>query len=249
MTLLVAPFSAFTTSSFQFAQAFETIITFVLTIPSLPSRVPLPSLTYLAPRLPLHTLNVINVDQIVQNVTDIEARIHLLANLAAFAPPRYTSFDPRAMQAYLDLTSALLYSLPPHALDPPQQQSIKQLQPNWDDSDSDREPEVSIVDSFRPKVVLPKLDNKTLARLQTFLKPEHLHSLLEGTRKETFRKIRPSLFSWFVALCNVWPARKDKILGVIVVYGGGGLVRELYRDLVRPSPLGKDRSHTALMGP
>ncbi|KAK7694083.1 hypothetical protein QCA50_003659 [Cerrena zonata] len=248
VTLLVAPFSVFTPSSIEYAQALQSITTFVLTIPLLPNRIAMPSLTYLAPRLPLHILHVINVNHIVENVTDLESRIHLLANLTAFAPARYTTFDPRAMQTYLDLTSTLLYSLPPHALDPLRQTTGRQ-ELDWEDSDSDREPEVNVVDSFKPKVVLPQLDSKTVSRLQTLASPHHLNSLLEGTRKESFRNIRPSLYSWIVALCHVYPAQKDKILGAIVVYGGGGLVRELYRDLVRPSSLGKDRNYAALMDP
>ena len=187
------------------------------------------------------------MERVILSTIDIETKVHLLANLAAFAPSGYPHFGPQGLQTYLDLTSTLIYSLPPNTLDPQQQQSTGQQQPDWD-SDSDPEPEVNIVDSFKPKIVPPKLDETTIKRLQIFSSPRHINSLLEETRKETFRKIRPSLYSWFVALCSVLPNQKNKIIGEVVLYGGGGLVRELYRDLVRPSSLGKDQNSTALMG-
>jgi hypothetical protein len=38
------------------------------------------------------------------------------------------------------------------------------------------------------------------------------------------------------------------VLSTLVVYTGGGLVRELYRGFVRTSPLGRDDNPSALMG-
>lgn len=38
------------------------------------------------------------------------------------------------------------------------------------------------------------------------------------------------------------------MLSTLVVYTGGGLVRELYRGFVRASPLGRDDHPGALMG-
>jgi ubiquitin-protein ligase E3 C len=37
---------------------------------------------------------------------------------------------------------------------------------------------------------------------------------------------------------TIWPGRRERVLSTLVVYTGGGLVRELYRGFVRASPLG-----------
>ncbi|CAL1705751.1 unnamed protein product [Somion occarium] len=249
VTLLTSPFTVFPGASPPYTESLEDVFSFVLTTPLLPNRLPIASLTFLAPRLPLNALYLIKADRVIQNTQNIESRIHLLANLAAFAPPRYSTFSPETMEVYLNLISMILYSLPMHALEPPLQQSSKtQETSTWDDeSDSDGEPQVTVVKSFQPKQVLPELDPKTRTRLQTIASPAHINSLLEATQRKS--KIRRSLYSWCVALSNIWPERRDKILGAIVVYGGGGLVRELYREYVRPSLLGKDLNHTALMDP
>ncbi|KAG1853116.1 hypothetical protein F4604DRAFT_2044608 [Suillus subluteus] len=59
----------------------------------------------------------------------------------------------------------------------------------------------------------------------------------------------PNLVSCLVNLCTVWPTRNDKILSTLLLYGGGGLVHEIYRKYVRNSPLGKDENMSSLMDP
>ncbi|KAG1807345.1 uncharacterized protein BJ212DRAFT_1213533, partial [Suillus subaureus] len=65
--------------------------------------------------------------------------------------------------------------------------------------------------------------------------PSHLNALLKAAQHD--RGALPDLVSWHVNLCTVWPTRKDKILSTLLLYGGGGLVHEIYRDYVRNSPL------------
>lgn len=222
-----------------YKQALEDFVIHILTIPLLPNRLPIASLTFLAPRIPLTHLHLVDTNQVIVR-TSVEAKVHLLANMCAFTPPRYASLSAEALVAYLDLTLGLMSSLPVNALEPPQRgaQTVA-TQAAWtDDSDSEHETQVTVVDSFIPKVRLPDLDAKTRNRLQTLPSPTHLNSLLEAVHRH--RTVQPALFSWCVALSNVWPKSRDKVFGAITLYGGGGLVRELYRAHVRPSPLGQD---------
>lgn len=58
----------------------------------------------------------------------------------------------------------------------------------------------------------------------------------------------PGRGRFLVSLNIVWPATKDKVLSILTLYGGGGLVREICRDQVRVTPLGRDENMAALMG-
>lgn len=93
---------------------------------------------------------------------------------------------------------------------------------------------------------LPELDARTLKRLRSLPTPAHLNTLL--TASQSHPSTRPNLVSFFLALNSVWPAHRDRVLSTVLVYTGGGLLRELYRGYVRGSPIGRDDNPGALMG-
>ncbi|KAG1841093.1 hypothetical protein F4604DRAFT_359554 [Suillus subluteus] len=142
---------------------------------------------------------------------------------------------------------ASLSILPVQALNPPSASDTRAPAMSWaDDGDSESEqPQVTVVTSFAPTQRLPPLDARTQKRLQTLLSPSHLNALLKAAQHD--RGALPDLVSWLVNLCTVWPTRKDKILSTLLLYGGGGLVCEIYRVYVRNSPLGKDENMSSLM--
>jgi len=142
--------------------------------------------------------------------------------------------------------TASLNVLPVHALDPPS--DVRRPNMSWaDDSDSEsQEPQVTIVASFLQVQRPPQLDARTQKRLQTLPSPTHLNALLKAVQQH--RGALPDLVAWLVSLWTIWPTRRDKILSALLLYGGGGLVREIYRDYVRSSPLGKDENMSSLMG-
>lgn len=218
-------------------------MTYILSIPLLPNRLPLNSLTTLAPRIPLTALDTISIPRVLAqlDVLGLESRIHLLANLSVFTPPRYPVMSLRALAAYLQLTAEIMNSLPTHALEPPER-NASTASGSWEDEDEDEdEPitRVEVVSSFAPPIVLPELDNKTRNRLQTLPSPAHVTSLLSASYKFQVVHMRVALFAWCQSLCMIWPGRKDKVVSAVVAWRGGGLVRELYRDFVRGSPLGQ----------
>ncbi|KAG2082638.1 HECT-domain-containing protein [Suillus cothurnatus] len=175
--------------------------------------------------------------------------LYLHSNLYAFTSPRYAILPLSSLKTYLQLMTASLSVLPVHALDPPSASDTRAPAMSWDDDgDSESEqPQVTVVTSFVPTPTLSPLDARTQKRLQTLPSPSHLNALLKAVQHD--RGALPDLVSWLVNLYTVWPIRKDKILSTLLLYGGGGLVREIYRDYVRNSPLGRDENMSSLMDP
>ncbi|KAI0820473.1 HECT-domain-containing protein [Trametes gibbosa] len=219
----------------------------IFTIPLLPNRL-LPAIGSFSARLPLSSLDLVSLDILDSpSLSSPVPKIHLLANLALLMPPRYSSLPPPAFATYLQLAALLMNALPANALEPREDKSAATIWADADDtSDDDIETQVSVVASFEPKQSLPQLDDKTRKRLQTLPSSDHIASLLRASRTQS---LRPHIISFCFALSTVWPTRRDKVLTTIMAYNKGGLVREIYREYVRPSPLGRDDSFSEITKP
>ncbi|KAJ7472758.1 HECT-domain-containing protein [Mycena latifolia] len=234
--LATVAFSTFPTTTDAYAEALTALIWTILTIPLLPNRLPLPSLTQLSSHLPLASFALLapSADNFM-----IGDKIHLVANLMAFTPPRYAALPAPALTVYLNLLTNLFDSLPANAFDGNSHKSESAaVTPSAHlDSDSDDEsrPVVSVVSSFTPAPPppLPTLDARTLKRISTLVTPAHLTSLLAVTQKHP-DATRSALFRMLLALEGIWPGKKSTILGAIVVGGGGtSVIKELWRGSVR----------------
>lgn len=246
--LLTSPYSIFDAGEPEYKTAVEDLLAYALTVPILAKRLPISLLGRLAPLLPLQNLHLADRDRVLSNMPTLESKVHLLANLCAFTPARYPFLSAPALNAFLQLSVALMSSIPVHGLEPYiSSRGTATDSTGWaeDDSDSESVPHVVVVDSFDPPPVRPKVDDKTLSRLQTLFSPKHVNSLLTACYK--YRETQPNLFAWCVTLCHIWPTNKDKVLGAVVVFGRGGLVRELYRGFVRGTQLGQNITPSALM--
>lgn len=244
MKLLYLPLTNLSSSSELFARSFWGLVSHIFALPLLPYRIPLTSLSELSGQLPLAHLHVLLscIPDII-SVTSTSSQINIVANLLAFTPPRYTTLPVSSLKAYLQLLSTLLNVLPPHALEPPLPQD-SQTPTSWaDDSDSDSEHTAKIIAS---RSALPLLDSRTRKRLQILPSQTHLNSLLKPAQQHP--ELLSDLVSMFLSLNLVWPSRKEKVLTILLSYGGGGLVREIYREYVRATPLGRDENLSSLMG-
>lgn len=242
--VLYLPLTHFSPSSELFFRSYSGFVSHVLAIPLLPYRIPLTSLSELSGQLPLGHLHVLSscVPDII-SVTSTSSQINIVANLLAFTPPRYTTLPVSSLKAYLQLLSALLNVLPPHALEPPLPQDSRTLPASWaDDSDSDSDRPANII----ARSALPPLDSRTQKRLQILPSPPHINSLLKPAQQHP--ELLSDLVSMLLSLNLVWPSRKEKVLTTLLLYGGGGLVREIYREYVRTTPLGRDENLSSLMG-
>ena len=223
---------------------------FFLTIPLLPYRLPLKSLSILSATLPfsdLRLLSSLSIQQLVESL-DISSRVHLLANLASFVPPRYSQLQGDDIALYLRLLIGLLNSLPVSILDP--EYALAQNQPSasaQDDSDDDEASHAPPQASLVPVVPHPTLDARTTKRVRTLTDPAHISTLL-GLGK-THPSIQLELIMFILALNAAQPAKREEVLAAAGIYtSGGGLVRELYRSYVRSSPLGRDDNPGAILG-
>ncbi|KAH7921617.1 HECT-domain-containing protein [Leucogyrophana mollusca] len=175
---------------------------------------------------------------------------HLLANLLAFAPPRYPALPAPALTTYLHLVAAILGALPPGALDADAGAPTATAWAADSDSDADADAGAPAAARQKPRLVL---DARTRKRLQTLSAPTHLTALLRAvSSRSSSTSIRThssssnssssihALLPALLALLAAAPARKDKVLSALLAYGGGGLVREVWRDWVRGAGLGRE---------
>jgi ubiquitin-protein ligase E3 C len=261
VALSCAPFSTFPIEFQEYAIAIKELVAHVLTIPLLPNRLPISSLTTFSARLPISSLQVLSESSQGHALLELlrglplESCAHLLANLQAFTPPRYAKITPPAFQAYLALISHILSSIPPGVLSPkptlPTQMGTKPSLDAVSSSDSEDDGiHVQVVSSFTSsrssRSKRPELDNKTLTRLGTMVTPSHIASLLNAPAASATAS-RQTLFSVFLSLLRVFAADRDRVIGSLVAHAQGGLVRELYRGYVRTSCLGKEGQEGALL--
>lgn len=228
------------TLSFSHIQTIEPLFTHILTIPLLPSRLPLAPLKELSSHLPLSSIHLLSPYTFAGSLSN-EAKAHLIANLMMFTPSCYPAFQPNQLDAYLSLLTSVLHRLPPNALEPPSTSKDK----SWvDEGDSDDDTiQVEVVSAFATSP-MPKLDAKTLKRLQNLPSPAHISTLLGLYSSRN----KVALFTFCSGICQVWPAKQDKVLATITGHAGGGFVRELYREHVRSSLLGAEIDGSALTG-
>lgn len=244
--LLTASLVTFANDADVYFLCLKHTIQYVLTIPTLPNRLPLTSLTHLSARLPLSSLHLLlPVIPDFTSALPLQSKVHLLANLTAFTPPRYSKLSPASLDAYLKLVAKLFDGLPPNVFEPLKTEAA--LQTSWvhesDQSDTEVDPGLP---RLPPPTSRMKVDAKTQMRMQTLPSPAHLTALLNASSHHPSTRLHT--FAFFLSLCTAWPARRDKIMTAIIASTGGGLVRELYRGYVRGASLGKNDDPRSLMG-
>jgi ubiquitin-protein ligase E3 C len=247
VTLLASPFLIFPPSSPLYNFALDELIHHILSLPLLPNRLPLASLTYFSSRIPLSSIFTYrspgsaaggnNFAHLVNSITSLDARIHLLANLLAFIPVRIPKFNAAEVDGYLSLCTTILDSLPIGSLENNTVNALPIWQQIQEDVDSDAETS-GVPHTSRPAKAAA-LDGKTQSRLQTLHQHAYINTLLTATSRHS--TTRPRLFSYMISLWTVWPSRKERILNSLVAGNAGfGLIKEVWRGWIRRSSLGKE---------
>ncbi|KAF9522169.1 HECT-domain-containing protein [Crepidotus variabilis] len=255
LDLALRPLSAFPQSAPQYSQCLGALFARVFTIPLLPNRLPLETLPSFVASLPLKNLEVLQPHMsTILTSTSLEEKIHLMANLHMFISPHYSLLPSPALQTYLKLSASLLNAFPTALFDPPEKQKKgikKGSTSGYDSQDSDehgtRVTVVSFFDFFPIPIALPKIDEKTLKRLQSIVGVQHLTNLINVTQSKS--TLFPDLISYLFAATSAWSSTNTQILHVVLASTGGAFVREIYRDLVRTSPLGRDAGYGTLIEP
>ncbi len=248
-----APFSSLSSASSKFKECLSAFTLNILTLPILPNRLPIPVVTQLSAKLPFAALVELSVDDIVSHLFEYQVlRVHLIANLLAFGPPRIPNASSPTLNMYLSFLIALMDSLPPGCFDSPAG-SVSAgnhvvTTPSWldDSSDSGNEYHPTIRAASSAGVHSLQLDSKTMMRLQTLYSSTHLSVLMQATQRHP--KVRERIFGFFMSLWLVWPNKKDKVLATL--HSGAGssgapingifLMKEVWRGWVRSSAVGKE---------
>ncbi|KIM38451.1 hypothetical protein M413DRAFT_447711 [Hebeloma cylindrosporum] len=251
LNLALLPLSTYPPESTQYAEVFAEIVLNILTIPLLPNRVPLDYLPKFISQLPIAKLDTLNplVPRILASTSNT-SKINLVAHIHMFISPRYKLLPPPAFTTYLQLSTLLINGIPLSVFKPPSSKGKKAPVHKEPDSDSDYDTKVSVVSEFvamstpSPPLVV---DDRTKKRLQNIIAPAHLASLISITQSKP--SLFPHVISYLFALTATWSSSQDEILNAVLASTSGGLVRELYRDLVRRSPLGVEANSGNVFDP
>lgn len=182
----------------------------ILSVPILPNRIPLAELPKLVSRIPWDDLSLISLpnqhnhlatamNNLISSV-ERSSRPHVLANLLAFLPPRYSKFPGPILASYLEMYTALLEGLNLGQLVAPQVGTttstgpsvIKKSAMDVDSSDTDEESAMDVdvphhsqpIDfTFTSDQSQAMLDSRTISRLATLSSPKHLSALLSATSR------------------------------------------------------------------
>jgi ubiquitin-protein ligase E3 C len=247
ISLSTLPFSILETSTPEYALSMQELVIHVLTIPLLPNRLSLPTLTQLSSHLPLTKLNVLystfsDYSPLSQFLLDtattsaLEAKIHLIANLLAFTPPRYSKLPGPTLAAYLRLLGDVMNVIPTGALEG----AASAADAGYESDEDGSSIRVSVVSSFNTAAppALPVLDSRTLKRLLTLPSQSHISNILSVSK--VLGSARYHLITFISSLLGVWPSKQNDILSHLWSWNGGGLVREIWRGWVRGGGLGSN---------
>lgn len=220
----------------------------MLTIPQFPNRIPISSLTDYSIRVPFGSFNLISPSTITQQVSDSTSTLHLLANLLTFLPPRYSSaaassLKGEGLRVYLELLNGLLSTLPVGSLEPPKARQLDTM--DWKAYDSDDEepaPRMRMEVDSTPSISPP--DTKTAKRLETLILKDHITSLLTAADKSV--GCWPQFVQLLINIGVKWPSKQEEVLSTIATSNGGVIIKRLWRESVRSSPLGRDETGSYL---
>ena len=238
----------------------------ILSIPSLPQRIPPLSLTAIS-AMPFESiLAEISTPIFLENQLShlpLDKAASFLANIAVLRTGRVSELSSgRALAGYLSLLQTLLDRIPVEVISTKREEPKKipiSLAPiTIDSSDDGKEANEGRNvgstskldrdgDSEMGSIPAPpalSLDSRTFSAIQRLASSAHLTAILTLSTRFS-ASTRPSLAAFLVSLLSSFPLRREDILNIIIFASstagerGGGLLRELWRGYIRSSTLGK----------
>ena len=235
-SLITVPSFVFSHESTAFLNYLTDVFRYILSISLLPNRFPLSSLSQLSARLPLDSIHLLD-PEIVSSIP-VERKIHVIANLVVFMPPRFKKLSAKSLDVYLKFVASLFDDL--LLIAPSANESS-----SWNVEDEEEEAPDRQVEHKR-SVLMTNVDKKTWTRILSFTSRSHLSALFSASSHHPSTRL--SMYKFLLSLYSSWPTHKGAVLDVVVSTSGGGVIRELYRVYVRPSPLGKTSEPGSLTG-
>ena len=208
-------------------------LSYLIPLPLLPNRLPIPSLTTLVKSLPL--LDIVSLAVTLQGRSlwsswDRETRLDALGNLAAFGVARMssTAVKPAAKTAWCTLLTDLLGGLTqPIEVSSSIGRGLA-AQASVIEDDPDDEPSTSASGSPRKKQRTerppPPIAPKLKSHLSLLASTGHLNAVLSPTPT-------PAGLAFVLAIIGAWPAKSEVILSDVAAKRG--LVKDLWRSEVR----------------
>ena len=240
--MTLAPFIVLNKAAPEYRQALENFFVTVFFLPLYPNRLPKTELPRLALGIPFRLIHQVSAAHILASIPDNSTAINLLANLIAFYHSRYPALNKQPFETYLELVSSILSRLPVGCLEP---RSVAKQEDKWvGDSDSDDDHRVT---PNAPSIPLPSLDPKTAVRLRILHLASHLEALTTASAR--LPSLWEGVIKYLVNLCAVWPSKRNSILTILSVNNGAMVVKQLWRETVRSTPLGKSDNPRELTSP
>ncbi|KAG8928555.1 hypothetical protein FRC02_006739 [Tulasnella sp. 418] len=239
--LTAAPFEIIAPTSLSFSNLIHDFCSQIMSIPILPNRLPLDVLRAFSSQVPIAHLDKLRIQELTDSLTD-DSKLHLMANLLVFVPPRLPKLGNAVVGAYLELMTYLINSLPAGTFDPAHKANMSarsggNIGP--DDSDGEETPFTTSTEATRwPDDPMSAWDSRTRNRLQIIPSPSHIGILVELTSKDG--RSRQKLFPFLLTTFMAWPSKKDTIAHCArSAKGGSSIIKEVWRNWVRSSKLGR----------
>jgi ubiquitin-protein ligase E3 C len=200
-------------------------------MPLLLNRLPLTSITKLSASIPYSRLDIL--DPSFLNLLPTDLQVNLLANVVAVVTPRYSLLPRSSLKVYMDLIQRLITGIPSALIG-------TQTNQQWHGaySDDDSEGGFPVVSGPAVDTSLDvQIDSRTLSRINSLRNRNNLQALLAAAGHSS--DMSSSVVTFCLSLCELWPSERDLTLGLCIGCLGTAFLREIYREHVRTSPLGK----------
>ncbi|CAE7132589.1 unnamed protein product [Rhizoctonia solani] len=236
-----------------YQEVLERFMASILSIPSLPYRLPLSTITRISSRFPFTHMGRIDLYSLVRKLESLdatggsaeEAKSELIANLGTFLPVKSLSrLKETERRDYLNLLGAVFDSLPAGALDP-RKSSSSLVGTMTVDNDSDSDSDVETAPVITQAPVQLALSPRTRKRLEQLTDASYLTALLGplGSLGSLGSHTDVAVCRFFIGLWSAWPTRRDVTLAAILALptgsgatgGAYGLVKGIWRSQIRPA--------------
>lgn len=142
---------------------------------------------------------------------------------------------PSSLIVFIRLLGTLLSALPLGVLDLGLDAQVEAA--SWEDDNEHPSADTALQSIFS------SVDKRTQRKLQEIMSPAYLDLLLRLTQQ--YPQLLSDVLCLLMILNISWPTLKHQVFNTLLLYNGGGIAHQIYREYVRQSPLGCEKN---LMG-
>ncbi|KDR81293.1 hypothetical protein GALMADRAFT_1358495 [Galerina marginata CBS 339.88] len=234
LSLCTLPLSTYPENSPQFNEIYVAIFVRILSLPLLPNR--------LSPDNPSPFISrflLANLDKLTPLIGSITGYVSpdLAANVFMFISPFYKWLSTAAWASYLELSTTLINGFNGYSLYSSSQSESQTNPVDYDsvlsDGDTDYEDFELEKDSYPDTW---EVNRQTIKWLEQIPTAPHITDLIALTQSQA--SLLPHFVDYLFTVTATWPTYQKEIQNIVLA--SGGLVKILYRELVRRSPLGQE---------